>query len=267
MLSVSGFGRDRVKNKEIRMSFFIYNDKKVYYKEYGTGAPIVIIHGNTASSKMHGNLTKQLKKTMKVISIDLPGHGKSDRIKEWPIDFWYEHCKVIESLISHLGLENVTLLGYSGGAQIALNTVLEYPDKISRVIADSFEGERSVSRFAENIFKEREKSKNKFFAKFFWQLMHGSDWENIVDCDSRVIFEHHKNIKTFFRKDLSEISQPVLLTGSHNDEYIDSFEEIYKPMCDQIPLAMVKIYTEGKHPASLTVKRYVKDVLFFIEET
>lgn len=34
------------------MSFFKYGDKSIFYKECGTGEPLVFLHGNTASSKM-----------------------------------------------------------------------------------------------------------------------------------------------------------------------------------------------------------------------
>ena len=34
------------------MSFFNYKNKKVYYEEIGTGKPVLLLHGNTASSNM-----------------------------------------------------------------------------------------------------------------------------------------------------------------------------------------------------------------------
>ena len=34
------------------MSYFIYQSKKIYYSEQGTGNPVVFLHGNTASSRM-----------------------------------------------------------------------------------------------------------------------------------------------------------------------------------------------------------------------
>ena len=34
------------------MAYFKYQDKSVFYKEYGQGEPLIFLHGNTASSKM-----------------------------------------------------------------------------------------------------------------------------------------------------------------------------------------------------------------------
>lgn len=249
------------------MSYFIYKSKKVYYNIKGKGIPLIIVHGNTVSSKMHTKLASKLKKDFQVISIDLPGHGKSERIAEWPIDFWWENSNALFALIQHLQLENVNLLGYSGGAQIVLNLGLEHPEFVSKIIADSFEGEISVSAFAQNIFEDRENAKKNFMARIFWFLMHGLDWEKVVDNDSKSIFEHDKQIKNFFHKDLSEIKCPVLLTGSKEDEYIDSFEVFYNPMLEKIPNAKFILYENGKHPASLTSgDKVIQDIIAFIDE-
>ena len=34
------------------MAFFKYGDKNIYYDEIGAGLPVVLLHGDTASSKM-----------------------------------------------------------------------------------------------------------------------------------------------------------------------------------------------------------------------
>ena len=36
----------------MKMSVFKYGDRSIFYEEYGTGKPLVFLHGNTASSKM-----------------------------------------------------------------------------------------------------------------------------------------------------------------------------------------------------------------------
>jgi len=247
------------------MSFFIYKEQKVFYSDKGSGEPLIIIHGNTVSSKMHFFLSRKLKKHLRVISIDLPGHGKSERVEKWPVDFWHENSRVVSALIKHLCLEKSILLGYSGGAQIALNVALENPELVSKAIADSFEGEHSVASYAENIFDDRNTDKKKSMAKIFWFLMHGLDWKTIVDKDSETTYAHHQQIGSFFHKDLSRITIPVLLTGSKHDEYIHNFEDIYIPISKKIAKAEIKLYDSGSHPASLTAgKEYINDLLEFI---
>lgn len=248
------------------MSYFLYKNNKVYYNIKGKGLPLIIVHGNSVSSKMHIKLANKLKKFFQIISIDLPGHGKSERIAEWPIDFWWENSLAVYELIRHLNLKTVNLLGYSGGAQIVLNLGLEHPDVVSKIIADSFEGEISVSDFAQNVFEDRANAKKDFMARLFWFSMHGFDWEKVVDNDSKSIFEHDKQIKHFFHKALSEIKCPVLLTGSEEDEYVNNFDVFYNPILEKIPSAKFILYEHGKHPAALTSgDKFIKDTIKFIK--
>ena len=72
--------------------------------------------------------------------IDFLGNGKSDRVNKFPADLWISQAQQVIALIEHLGLEKVNLLGTSGGAWVAVNTALERPDLIAKVVADSFDG-------------------------------------------------------------------------------------------------------------------------------
>ena len=40
------------------MAYFKYQGKSIYYEEYGHGEPLIFLHGNTASSKMSGLLSR-----------------------------------------------------------------------------------------------------------------------------------------------------------------------------------------------------------------
>lgn len=247
------------------MSFFSFQNKKIFYQIKGRNEiPLVIIHGNSVSSRMHLGLMKKLAKHYMVISLDLPGHGKSERIDNWPIDFWYEQANAVAALIKHLKLGKTILLGYSGGAQIALNIALEYPEITSVVIADSFELDASVAEFAENIYEDRARDKRKLLARLYWFYMHGWDWEKIVDQDSRVIYEHHRTIGKFFHKEVEELQFPILLTGSLKDEYINEIKLLYQRFEKRLQKSKTIVYKEGKHPACLTVgKQYIVDILAF----
>jgi pimeloyl-ACP methyl ester carboxylesterase len=81
------------------MSYFTFENKKIYYSEYGTGRPLLFLHGNTASSNMYAQIADRYKQEFNVILSDFLGHGKSDRLNEFPIDLWfYEAIQVIAFL-------------------------------------------------------------------------------------------------------------------------------------------------------------------------
>ena len=90
----------------------------------------------------------------KVILIDFLGHGKSDRLEEFPIDLWFDEAQQVISFLKEKKYNNVNLIGSSGGALVAINVALETPELVDKVIADSFEGEMSLKEFTKNIIKE-----------------------------------------------------------------------------------------------------------------
>ena len=69
-------------------------------------------------------------------------------------NLWSSQAHQVMTLIEHLKLEKVNLLGTSGGAWVAVNTTLERPDLIEKVIADSFDGRSLDQNFVENLLKE-----------------------------------------------------------------------------------------------------------------
>ena len=122
------------KFEEIQMPYFNFENKKVYYKRVGHGAPLLLLHGNTVSSKMFTWIAKKYAKEFQVILIDFPGHGKSERLEKFETDFWYYNSEVTYALIQELNLDTVSVIGTSGGALVAINLALEHSGKINRYL-------------------------------------------------------------------------------------------------------------------------------------
>lgn len=67
------------------MSYFTYQSKRIFYSETGNGNPVIMLHGDTASSTMFEMLLPLYQENFKVILIDFLGNGKSDRVNEFPV--------------------------------------------------------------------------------------------------------------------------------------------------------------------------------------
>lgn len=70
------------------MSYFNYQAKNIFYKETGCGKPLIMLHGDTASSTMFEMLLPLYQEHFRVILIDFLGNGKSDRVEKFPADLW-----------------------------------------------------------------------------------------------------------------------------------------------------------------------------------
>ena len=117
------------------MTYFMYQSKRIFYKEIGVGKPLIMLHGDTASSVMFEFLLPLYQENFRVVLIDFLGNGKSDRIENFPENLWITQAEQVIALIEHLRIQKANLIGTSGGAWVAINTALKRPDLIDRVVA------------------------------------------------------------------------------------------------------------------------------------
>jgi pimeloyl-ACP methyl ester carboxylesterase len=107
------------------------NGLNYYYAVYGTGEPLLLIHGGLGQIEMFGpNLTK-LAQSRQVIGVDLHGHGRTalgDR-EISPIDMGNDMAGVLKTL----GYDKVDVLGYSMGAVVAFQLAAQHPDMVRRL--------------------------------------------------------------------------------------------------------------------------------------
>ena len=235
------------------MSYFHYQSKKIYYKEIGSGKPLVMLHGDTASSRMFELLLPLYQENFRVILMDFLGNGQSDRVECFPENLWTTQADQVLALVEHLNLKKVNLLGTSGGAWVAVNTALKRPDLVEHVIADSFDGRTLHDGFAENLRKEREYAKQDQEARQFYEWCQGEDWERVVDLNTQALIECAVNRSPLFCKPLETLHMPVLFMGSLEDDMCrKNLPEEYAEMSRQVQQGRVHIFKTGGHPSVIT---------------
>lgn len=243
------------------MSYFEFENFKIYYKVSGEGEPLVIIHGDTASSKMFIPELEFYSKNHKVILVDLLGQGKSERVVKLPLNYWDINANMIIALCRYLNVNNINLLGTSGGAIVALNCVLKQPDLFNKIIIDSFIGENLSYEFAQKIANDRNLAKRKLSSKLFWFIMHGFDWKYVIDQNTDLIMDFSKNIGDFFGYELSDIKNRVLITGSLKDDLIPDIKTILESINIKIKDSRLVIFNEGNHPAMFSNKKEFRNLV------
>ncbi|MGC7873249.1 alpha/beta fold hydrolase [Desulfosporosinus sp. SYSU MS00001] len=240
----------------ILMPFFRYEGVNVYYKVVGKGnTPLLFLHGNTASSKMFKPKVKFYAERFRVILIDYPGHGKSEMLQEFPVDYWCYNARVAIKLCQTLKCNKVNLIGTSGGAIVALNMVLIEPLLVGKIIADSFPGESQNCEDIVTLRDQRKKAKGSISSVLFWFLMHGLRWKKVVDADTKMIELSSLTRKGFYCGDLSEITVPVLITGSLKDELIKDMEFRMETLSNRLKNSKLVFYPTGSHPAMFSNSR------------
>jgi pimeloyl-ACP methyl ester carboxylesterase len=109
------------------------NGFSLRYLRAGRGRPLVLLHTLRTQLDYFQNLVPALQSQYQVYVLDLPGHGQSTIL---PTEYTEElFRKSVTEFIKQLDLTNVTLVGESIGATLALTVAAELPDRVVRAVA------------------------------------------------------------------------------------------------------------------------------------
>jgi len=111
---------------------------RLHYVERGSGEPLILLHGNGSMIQdfESSGLINLAAKYYRVISIDRPGFGHSDRPRNvvWTPDV---QAELIEGALKRLNVSNGLVLGHSWGASVAVALALKYPTLVRGLILAS----------------------------------------------------------------------------------------------------------------------------------
>lgn len=103
----------------------MYKNTPLFYSSKGTGNPIVLLHGFLESSSIWDSFTEKLSEKRQVITIDLPGHGKSGNISE--THSMELMADAVFTILQELRVKEVTLIGHSMGGYVSLAFCKKFP--------------------------------------------------------------------------------------------------------------------------------------------
>jgi len=122
---------------EASTSKFVQAGKvRVHYNEAGSGDPLVLIHGGGPGATGWSNYQRnveELSKHFRCIMIDLPGFGKTDKVRPDTGLFAF-FAEVIRDMLNELKIDKAHFIGNSLGGGTALKFALDYPDRAGRLV-------------------------------------------------------------------------------------------------------------------------------------
>jgi pimeloyl-ACP methyl ester carboxylesterase len=120
------------------MASFRHDGRRLAYTVYGEGErTTVLIHGLLLSQKMHVPLAKALAaRGNRVVTLDLLGHGKSDRPQDMTQYSMSLYGEQVVALLDHLGVADAVLGGTSLGANVVLEAGAYAPDRVRGLIVE-----------------------------------------------------------------------------------------------------------------------------------
>ena len=196
----------------------LVNNVKLYYEEYGSGKPIILLHGNQESHEIFDKLIDKLKDNYKVYAIDSRCHGKSEN----PIDISYDlMCDDIIDFIKKLHIDSPMLYGFSDGGIIGILVAIKEPNLLSKLIV-------SGANITPDVFT----TFDLLLTKLFYFFTRSKYIKMMLD---------EPNIPL---KDLQKITIPVHVLAGEKD--VIKFEHT-KLIADNIKNSTMEIIPKEKH--------------------
>jgi len=104
---------------------------QLFYREYGEGYPIVILHGLYGSSDNWVSIASKLSDDYRIILPDQRNHGKSPHN---PIHTYHSMSEDLFDLVKRLDISNFILVGHSMGGKAASFFARQWPDLLSGLV-------------------------------------------------------------------------------------------------------------------------------------
>ncbi len=106
---------------------------KIWYAAFGSGEPVILLHGGLANANYWGKLVPALAPHYRVIVMDSRGHGRSTRNAQ-PYGYDLMASDVL-GLMDFLGVRKAAIIGWSDGAIIGLDIALHHPERLTKLFA------------------------------------------------------------------------------------------------------------------------------------
>jgi pimeloyl-ACP methyl ester carboxylesterase len=219
-----------------------FKTASINFTDQGTGNVIVLLHGYLETLEIWYDFAKELAKSFRVISMDIPGHGMSGKVSEiHTMDLMAEG---LNTVLKNLNIDKAILVGHSMGGYVAMSFLANYKSKIlglclfhSNPFSDNDEKKANRDREIEII------NQGKLYILLNTNILKGFATDNLeyfkarvewakkiaANCKPEGIIALLEGLK--IRPDrqmlLKETDIPVLFILGRKDNYID-FKTMFK---------------------------------------
>ena len=260
----------------------------IYYKDWGSGQPIILSHGWPLSSDSWESQALHLASSgFRVVTHDRRGHGRSSQ--PWQGNDMDTYADDLAELIQKLDLRDIILVGFStGGGEVACYVGRHGTDRVAKIALISavpplmvqtaanpgglpiqtFDAIRAAS-IADRSKLYRELASGPFFGfnrpgaqvsqgmiDSFWLQGMMSGHKNAYDCIKAFS-------ETDFTADLKKFNKPTLIVHGDDDQIVP-LDASARAAARLVPHATLKVYAGAPHGLADTHKaRLNADLLAF----
>jgi len=104
---------------------------QLHYQAYGTGPPLVVLHGLFGSLDNWHSISLKLSERFRVLAVDQRNHGRSPHSDEMT---YSAMAADVSSLLQHERISSANVMGHSMGGKTAMQMALLFPRQVERLI-------------------------------------------------------------------------------------------------------------------------------------
>ncbi|RDK02852.1 alpha/beta fold hydrolase [Paraburkholderia lacunae] len=191
-----------------------HDGARIWYATYGTGSPVILLHGGLGHSGNWGYQVPALVSSgHRVVLVDSRGHGRSTRDSR-PFEYELMASDVL-AVMDALQLARAAIVGWSDGACVGMILGMKSPERVAGVFFFGCNMDPSGTKeFTPSPVIDRCFSRH---AKDYAQLSATPDNFNAF---VGAVSEMMKTEPNYCARELAEIRVPVAIVQSEHDEFI-----------------------------------------------
>lgn len=185
------------------------NGIKLYYETYGSGPPLLLIHGNGSSIAAMRCQIPFFSKNYRVIAADSRSHGKSED-GSGPLTY-DQIASDLSVLLQQLNAGPTDVIGWSDGGIIGLLLAISHPEQIKSLVADAPNLQPGPPAMFPWVVEQIRQERDEAVVK----LAKGDrnrNWNRTRRWNDMMLDQPHIPLS-----DLKKITAPVLIVGGDED--------------------------------------------------
>jgi pimeloyl-ACP methyl ester carboxylesterase len=164
------------------------NGLQMYYEIYGSGKPVVLIHGGGSTIESNwSRIIPLLSQSRQVIAVEMQAHG---RTKDIDRELTFEQdADDIAALIKHLNLTKADMFGFSNGGQTTMQVAIRHPHVVNRAVIASIGYKREG------------------FQSWFWPVMKDASFETMPQGLKDAFLKVNPDVKQLHKSYLRDVAR------------------------------------------------------------
>jgi pimeloyl-ACP methyl ester carboxylesterase len=235
---------------------------RLHYELHGpdTGSSVVLVHGFASDYRLNWVGTRWQETLTgagyRVVGLDCRGHGASDKPHD-PAAYTLETMAAdVGRLLDHLALEAADYIGYSMGARIGVQAMLDLPDRLRRAVLGGLGWGGAFHEAAEIARAMRGEPTSSAVAKTFYEFAAdrpSNDLEALAACILGPQPDPDLGL-------LGSITIPVLVVVGELDDIVDEVDRLV----ESIPQAKLVTVAGRNHMSTVPAREFKQAVLDFL---